>query len=310
MISSEYKTIVSQNDGVKLDVLTIKPDTPIKGILQLAHGMSEYKQRYIPLMEYLANKGYLCVINDHRGHGKSVEKYDDLGYFYAGGGKAVIDDLYHITKEVKSEYPDVPYYLFGHSMGSMAVRAYCKKYDDELSGLIVCGSPSYNPAAGVGSFVVNFLSKIKGERYKSEFCENLFVNTFNKNFKNEGSNFAWLSENKDNVAKYESDEMCGFSFTLNGYKALLYQMKEAYSKDGWAVNNPKMPIHFISGEYDPCMTNMKAFLSAVKHMKSVGYENVSYKVYENMRHEILQENKKDDVISDIGNLLDMWSENK
>lgn len=309
-ITSEYRKMISDIDGVSIDVLLVKPNTEPKAVCQLVHGMSEYKERYMPLMEYLANMGYLCIIHDHRGHGKSVKNKDDLGYFYKGGGFATIEDIHQITMVVKKEYPNIPCYLFGHSMGSMAVRAYCKKYDSDINGLIVCGSPSYNSAAGVGMVIVDALTKMKGDKYKSKFCENLFVRVFNKNFKTEGSDFAWLSVNKDNVKRYENDELCGFPFTLNGYTALLYQMKEAYSKEGWNIAKPDMPIHFISGEFDPCMTNIKSFMQAVEHMKNIGYNNVSYKLYKDMRHEILQENDNGTVISDIANLLETWSERR
>ena len=73
-------TIISPVDGLKLSIIYSEPSGDPKGIVQIAHGMCEHKERYIPLMEYLCGNGYAVVCNDHRGHGASVKSPDDLGY--------------------------------------------------------------------------------------------------------------------------------------------------------------------------------------------------------------------------------------
>ena len=189
----------------------------------------------------------------------------------------------------------------------MAVRVYSKKYDNEISGLIVCGSPSNNPAAGVGRAIVRIIGAVKGENYKSKLCERLFMGSFNKKYKSEGSTFAWLSANPQNVSSYESNPLCGFEFTVNGYKALLWLMSETYGNEGWLMQNKNMPVKFISGENDPCMVSEAAFISAVNHMKKMGYENVSYKLYKGLRHEILNEKTNGEVFKDILTQLNEWN---
>lgn len=140
----------------------------VKGILQIVHGMAEHKERYIPFMEFMANNGYACVIHDHRGHGASILSSDDLGYFYDGGYEAMIADAIQIGEWMQQQYPEVPLYLFGHSMGSMVVRSYTKRYDKNLDGLIVCGSPSYNIASGVGIRLSAKAARKYGDHYRSE----------------------------------------------------------------------------------------------------------------------------------------------
>ena len=123
----------------------------------------------------------MVVINDHRGHGESVRDKNDLGYFYDESGEYIVKDLHQITLYMKERFPGKPVYLFGHSMGSMAVRMYIKKYDSEIDKLIVCGSPSKNPLVDVALFVVRFQKLFKGDRYRSRLIQNLAFGSYNKN---------------------------------------------------------------------------------------------------------------------------------
>lgn len=295
--------IVSDYDGLILDGLLIIPGKP-KAVLQISHGMCEHKERYIPFMEYMAEKGYACMIHDHRGHGKSIKAEDDLGYFYENGGEAVVEDLYQITKCTKEQFGVIPYFLFGHSMGSLAVRCYVKKYDSAIDGLVVCGSPSENSMAGVGMAVDRLLQRYKGGRSRSHIIDEVFSKGFEKAFEEEKTVHAWICSDSDVVAKYNNDPLCNFTFTLNGYESLLWLVKNTYSRHGWAMRNPELPIHFISGEMDPCMITKEKFQDAVELMKKIGYRNVSSHLYEGMRHEILNEKNKEMVYSDIAEFLD------
>ena len=83
----------------------------------------------------------------------------------------MVEDAHQLTRELKEKWPSLPLILFGHSMGSMVVRMYTKKYDDELAMLIVCGSPSKNPAVGVGENIARIQKKFRGDRYKSKILE-------------------------------------------------------------------------------------------------------------------------------------------
>ena len=95
-------------DGLGLSLMYTKPEGDIKGVLQISHGMCENKERYLPFMEYLAEQGYAAVIHDHRGHGKSVKRKEDLGYFYGGRDKGIVEDLHQITCWIKERFPGKP----------------------------------------------------------------------------------------------------------------------------------------------------------------------------------------------------------
>ena len=129
------ETFHSQADGLEISVLALLPDgkkEEYRGIVQLVHGMSEHKERYLPFMEYLAEKGYVTVIHDHRGHGKSIRREEDLGYMYGGGAKAMLTDIHTVNKKIRDRFKNLPLILFGHSMGSLAVRAYAASHADRM----------------------------------------------------------------------------------------------------------------------------------------------------------------------------------
>ena len=301
-------TLSATADSLPLSVLTVSPQegvTPI-GIVQLVHGMCEYTERYIPFMEYLSNQGFICVIHDHRGHGKTVHQSEDLGYFYTGGYEAMIDDILVVTKWAKEQYKDLPCFLFGHSMGSMAVRAYTKRYDEYIDGLIVCGSPSYNPAGKIGQLLARLIIKLQGDRKRSAFLQKITFGKFNAKFEDATSPHSWVCSDPEVVEAYDADPLCNFVFTNNGFYNLYSLMLYTYDPKHWAMAKPDMPVGFFAGEDDPCIGNTKKFLSAVDFMRRVGYRDVTYRLYPHLRHEILHEKGKEQVYEDMCSLLKSW----
>jgi alpha-beta hydrolase superfamily lysophospholipase len=299
--------IQSRFDNIDISCLLYAPDedTEVKAIVQIAHGMCEHKERFIPFMEFLCRSGYICVISDHRGHGESVLHSDDLGYFYSGGADALVDDLLNVNETVRKQYPTKPLYLFGHSMGSLAVRSFTKKYDRLINGLIVCGSPSRNPAAGAGKMLTRLIASFKGDRHRPKLIQNIAFESFNKKFESEGRN-AWLTNDKEIVKAYNNDPLCTYQFTCNGFIGLFDLMQDTYSSEGWTIGRPDLPVHFVAGADDPCITSRKDFESAVRHMENVGYRKVSSKLYDGLRHEILNETEKQKVFDDILLLIESW----
>ena len=305
-MKTEKCSLKARLDGISISLLICRPDDEPKGIVQFAHGMCEHKERYIPFMEYLCGKGYICVINDHRGHGESISSPDDLGYFHKGGWCGIVDDLLIVNRHVKDLHPGLPVYMFGHSMGSLAVRSFTKQYDTQIDGLIVCGSPSCNPATGAGRLLARMIATVKGERHRPSLIHKIAFEGFNGRFASEGEN-AWLSTDRHVVREYNEDPLCGYMFTANGFIGLFDLMIETYSKKGWKNGNPSLPVHFIAGADDPCITSSKDFAKAVGMMRVVGYTNVTDRLYEGMRHEILNETDKAQVWKDVLILLDSWS---
>lgn len=290
---------------LQLQAAVIAPETP-KAVVVFVHGMAEHKERYYPFMTYLCEQGFACVIYDQRGHGATAVNPDDLGYFGKNGVKKLVEDTRTVIHWTRQQYAGLKLFLLGHSMGSMVVRCYTKKYDREIDGLVVCGSPSNNPVAGLGILVTHVFQLFKGERHRSKTVALMMFGPHVKKFKDEGIHNAWLSTNKVNVQEYNDDPLCGFKFTLNGYRVVMQLIRETYSPNGWAVKNPEMPVHFLAGSEDPCIITRKDFDKAVEFFRDRGYKKVSAKVYTGMRHEVLNELGKESVWEDVGDVLKSW----
>ena len=307
MSKVENFTISSEHDGLALSVATVAPEGEPKALVQFSHGMAEHKERYLPVMEFLAEHGYACIVNDHRGHGASVRDPGDLGYFYKDGGRGLIKDMHQVAKLFRAKYPGRPLFLFGHSMGSLAARAYAAKYGREIDGLIVCGSPGLNPQAKAALGITRVLQIVHGgSRAHSRLMDQLTLSGMSRRFRG-GSKYAWLSANAENVARYEADPLCGFRFTINGYRALLNLMLAAY--DPRNSLRRSLPVHFMSGEDDPCAPDRAGFDTAVENIRARGCTEVTAKMYPGLRHEILNEGSME-VWNDLLRKLDEWSERK
>lgn len=302
-------TINSNSDGLALAAAVTEPSGTPSGIVQLVHGMCEHKERYFPFMEWLSAHGYVCIIHDHRGHGASVKCADDLGYMYEGGWKALVEDIKTVGDWARREYPGLEFTLFGHSMGSLAVRSYTKRYESTIDRLFVCGCPSDNPAKGAGQLLAGAIGLIRGWHHRPAILQNMSFGAYNKPFEGETSpsgkpyHSAWVCSDKDILEAYHNDPLCQYIFTANGFYNLMGLMKDCYSTKGWAVTKPGLPVHFISGAEDPCRTDDKAFYKAVDAMKQHGYTAVTAHLYPAMRHEILNETARQQVWDDILNLL-------
>ncbi len=282
--------IKSLYDGLELDTKLFIPKGKIIGIVQLSHGMVEDKKYYYHFMKYLTKNGFVTIINDHRGHGLSIKDEKDLGYLYDEEGEAIVDDLYEVTKYVKNRFPNKKVTLFGHSMGSLVIRCYLKKYDKEIDKLIVCGSPSVNSMSKMGLSICKLFKKIKGDRYRSKLLNKLALTSDSSN--------SWISYDTKYVEEYNNDKNCGYIFTVNGFINLMHLMINTYSDD-YKVKNKNLDILFIAGEDDIVIKNKKLWMKSINHLKSMGYKKIEYVLYSRMKHALINEKDKNKVYEDV-----------
>ena len=288
----------SRHDDLDISIITVAPDSDPKAVVQIAHGLCGCKERFIPFMEYMASHGIACVANDHRGHGESIKSPDDLGYMYSGGYLALVDDLKMVNAWAHEQFPNKPLYLLGHSMGSMASRVLVKQDDSTIDGLILCGSPSWNPMAWVGYILASVVCGIGLSHSRMKWTQRMTSNKNNRKFASEGYQ-AWVCSDPEEREKAKADPRCNFYLTANGSRNLLALTIDTYRKGPWAVKNPHMSIHFISGDADPMIINEKRFHTSVQNLCDRGYSNVTSALYPGMRHEVLNEIGKEEVWEEI-----------
>lgn len=278
-----------------------KPEGEVRGVVQIIHGMAEYAERYAPFARFLTEHGFLVCADDHLGHGKSVKTKDDLGWFNKQRSTdIVVSDIRSLQLEVKKQTEGLPYFILGHSMGSFFCRKYISLYGKDLSGAIVMGSGFKDKLTlDTALFMVRLNALFCGWRNRSKFIKSLAFGSYNKKFKPARTGNDWLSEKTENVDKYEKDELCGFSFTNNGYKILFGIIKQACSQKTINAVPKDLPVYFVAGEKDPVGDYGKGVRKSYDKFVKAGVKDVSITLYPNARHEILNDNCKQQVCEDI-----------
>ncbi|MFI3230599.1 MAG: alpha/beta hydrolase [bacterium] len=279
-------------------------------ILQISHGMLEYIDRYEDFAKYLNKFNILVVGNDHLGHGFSVLSEDKYGYFSEkNGNKVLIKDMYKLSKLIKAKYPHRPYIFLGHSMGSFLLRQFLYTYPYEANKAIIVGT-GYNYTSNTRALkrIVKSLGYAKGDEYKSYLINQLmnklfnFGFDFNFNFNNKNKNntgLEWLTRDKEEILKYLANNKSDFLFTLNGYYNLFNAMELSCKKSNIKKYNKSMPILLLSGDRDPVGNFGYGVFKVYRQLKRVKIEDLSYKIYQDYRHEILNEIGKEVVYKDI-----------
>lgn len=293
-------TLFSEVDGLPLQALLIAPGGPVRGVVQISHGMSEHKERYEDFMFFLAQHGYAAVIHDHRGHGGSVRSPNDLGYFYTEDTDATVSDLHQVSQWILSHFPRIPLFLFAHSMGTLVARNYLKKHDTLPQKVVLCGPPTQNPGVSLAIALAKTSSLQKGPSYRNRGIHQLALGLYDRRF--EGPS-AWLSSDPLQVERFLLDPLCGFSFTNNGFLHLFSLLQGAYSKSGWSVEHPNLPILLMAGKDDPVIQSESKFRHLATFLCSLGYTNVSARLYPYLRHELLNEK---DHLTIYRDLLVFW----
>lgn len=295
----------SSNHINKIHTVVWKPEGEIRGIVQLSHGMTEYVNRYSELAKYLNRKGLLVAGNDHMGHGKSVENEQGWGYFTKKNpSKKTVEDMYHLTRILKKHYPNKPYILLGHSMGSFMARRYAMTYGKGLNGLILVGTG--NQARGsvlFGLGLVRLIGIFLGEKYRSKKVYKIVFGAYQKGCSSARTEYDWLSRNEGNVDRYRKDPACTFLFTLNGYRALFSTINYIEKKKNIKKIPVNLPVLFVSGEEDPVGNYSKAVKEAYRIYKDSGIKDVEIKLYPKDRHEVLNEVDRYEVYKNIGDWI-------
>ncbi|MDN5795999.1 MAG: alpha/beta hydrolase [Intrasporangium sp.] len=297
---------VTALDGTSLHVNRWLPDGTAKAVVQIAHGMAEHSGRYARFAERLTADGYAVYAGDHRGHGATAAGAEDEGYFADHAGFAtVVDDLHLVTQRAKTEHPGLPFFLFGHSMGSFLSRSYAARFGDELDGLVLTGTGGDPGLLGkVGHLVAATEGRVRGRRHTSGLLNTLTFGPYNKAFKPNRTEFDWLSRDGAEVDKYIADPWCGNVFTSGFFADLLGGLAQV-NADETVTRTPKdLPIHLVSGSMDPVGGQTKGVQQVASQYRRLGVEDVTTMFWPGARHEVLNETNRDEVTDEIVDWLD------
>jgi len=299
----EFKdySFISCNGKTPVHVRRCQPDGEVRGVIQLAHGIAEHVNRYDRFAEFLANEGYLVVANDHLGHGQSILSEDDLGFFADNSGwEIVVGDMNKLHTMTAEEYPGVPYFLFGHSMGSFLARTYIIRYRTGLSGAIICGTGQQGAALVAGGlFLGKREIKKNGPRHKSTAINNLAFGSYNKAFEPNRTEYDWLSRDNDKVDAYVADPLCGFMASVGLFTDMMGGIKFITNQKNVQRMNMELPILFVAGDKDPVGDFGKGVTRCYESFLKAGVKDATLKLYHDCRHEILNELNYQEVQNDI-----------
>ena len=268
-----------------------------KAVFQIAHGVSEYIERYDEFACFLASNGYIVCGNDHLGHGKSVDSFDDLGFTAEEDGDLrMIDDMHILYTIMHKRYPTLPYYLFGHSMGSFCARVYATSFWNELSGLILCGTGELPSVAVVMEEPIKLLCKKLGTR--ASVPATLLDKMQTLMIRDAKTSKDWLSRNEENVQNYINDPLCGADFKMSLVRDLISIANTACTDEWASLIPPTLPILLVSGAKDPVGMNGKGVINVCDNLEDAGHTPTCY-LYPGDRHEILFEDDREKIFGDI-----------
>lgn len=274
-----------------------KEITSPKAVIQISHGMAEHINRYHEFAALLNDSGYIVYGEDHRGHGQTGHKQGKLGYFAKENGfHLIVEDMYLVTKYIQKEHPELPIFIFGHSMGSFITRNYLQKYSGAVSGVILSGTGSF-PI--VSSFLGRKAASLLPAQKESKIMNKLVFGSYNKGIHHPATSFDWLSRDSHSVELYIKDSFSGFIPTAQFFVDLLTGIRAMQGKDKNMLIRKDLPMLFLSGDRDPVGDNGRGVFRAAESYYQAGIENIIVNLYPEARHELLNETNKLEVFQSI-----------
>lgn len=278
-----------------------------RGVVQLIHGMAEHIDRYDDFARFLADAGYLVAGHDHIGHGETAGTPKRRGVIDAeGGANAMIEDAQTLRLLVSQQVaPGTPYFMFGHSMGSLVLRSYLPRFGQGLAGAVICGTANEATAVSrAGNLAARAIAAVRGDDYRSSLLHGLADGAYSRAIKNARTPFDWLSRDPAVADAFMADEACGFMFSAGAYATLTELAARANSPAAYRATPHEVPLLFVAGDADPVGDCGRGVAKAAESMERAGAEDVTLKLFSGMRHEILNELGKEEVYDFILEWID------
>ncbi|PFL17258.1 alpha/beta hydrolase [Bacillus cereus] len=299
------ESFVTALDGSEIYLRKWLPEADPRGIIQIAHGMTEHAGVYTDFIAALLEAGYGVYAHDHKGHGKTVKREEDYGHFEPNvGWNEAVSDVIFVSETIRKEQT-CPLFLLGHSMGSFLSRRAVQLKGELYDGFLISGTGG-NPGilGSIGHKVATIEMKLRGAKTKSPMLNFLSFGNFNSHFKPNRTEFDWLSSDNSQVDKYIADPLCGFICTTSFYRELFSGVLEVNKLDEFKKTPKNLPIHIFSGDRDPVGDMGKGVKEVYENYKKCDVRDVTLRLYENGRHEMFHEVNRDEVFQDLISWLD------
>ena len=272
-----------------------------RAVVQIVHGVSEYIDRYATVARWLADHGFVVVGCDHLGHGRTALGPEEYGFFTEQKGwHTVSGDVRRLRTLMGQKYPDLPYFLLGHSMGSFLARTYLIDWPGTLTGAILSGTGQEAPAmVAAGWHMANLVSKFSGPRAHSKLVEKLSFGAYNKQFAPTRTRADWISRDEAVVDAYIADPLCEFLPTAGMFRDMMEGLQYIANKNNLKKMDPATPVYFFSGDRDPVGGNGEGVQKVAGFFREAGTEDLTVKLYPDGRHEMMNEINRDEVFADL-----------
>ena len=251
------------------------PAGPVRGVLQIAHGMGEHALRYRAPLQPLLDAGIAIYANDHRGHGRTSP--ESLGVFGPGGFAALVDDMAVLSRIIRKENPGKKLILMGHSMGSFAAQIYVVEHSDLIDGFILSGSAA--------------LDKLQAPRGG--------LSAIGESMAKPRTPFDWLSRDDREVDKYLADPLCGFTVTPDSLGSMLATGAPAVDPAKLKQIREDLPFYIFAGNKDPINANLTKLYPLIARYQDAGIRDINANFYPDGRHEMLNETNRAEVVTNL-----------
>lgn len=306
------KFMQKMSDGTEISVNRWIPENEdnIKAIVVFSHGMQEHALRYDRVGSEFAARGYLFSAHDHRGHGKTAyyAEANKTGMFGKiadkNGFEKVTSDLGEIIDELNKDYPVKKIILFGHSFGSIVAQNFIEQHGDKISACILSGTRGPMKGLAAEKLFADLACLVMGKNRKSRLCQNIAFSSYNDRFKNEKDSLSWLSKNAANRMMYRNDSWCGGISTVSFFRDVAAGLAKVHKAKNIRKIPLELPVLAVYGSDDPVGNYGKSIEKLLEAYRKNGVKNVSSKIYDGDRHEILNEENSDEILSDIFNWIE------
>ncbi|MGG2201515.1 MULTISPECIES: alpha/beta hydrolase [Paenibacillus] len=300
MISDDFT--FNDTEGVLITVHRWLPEegAPVKAVVQIAHGLAERAQRYARLADKLTRSGYAVYANDHRGHGLTAGTPDRVTHIGPNGFDRMAEAMVQLTDRIRLDYPGLPVYVLGHSMGSFLTLLYMERYPGKADGFVLSGTKGKQTILhGLGFALGGLFSALQGGTHRNRLLNWLTTGQHNLPFRPNRTRHDWLSRDEAEVDAYAGDPLCNAAATNECIRYMIKGLLDAHRPEQLRRIPKSLPVYLFAGERDPVGGMGKSFLWLVRELQSQGLHDVSYKLYPDGRHEMLNETNREEVMEDL-----------